>query len=450
MVVDDLNEKMRLTGDADLDEMRRAGSTSHRDIVVERHVLTTRFSIGRTAVGAPAELIPSSDAPDSDVGTAKTLTDFLLSSLATYPDSDHYALILWGHSFELGFGGLKTPGDTLQLDELGEALRAFETKRGLPLDLLGTSTCNYSTVEVAVGLSGLARFLVASEAGIPFVRGWPFQEVLAGFTPAMSPDEISIRIVRRFVESFAATPATAIALTALDLTRSSAPEVTKSTVLAGAVSKLADAILTAVEKDKDLLMPIVVAFSHAIRNLIPETPPGTPAAGAGANPAQNWVPAVDFLDFAHELSLKKNLGNEPVAVQEAARDVQQTMNEEHMILENKAVPRNPHMRGLLLLAPGTGQLLVDLFTKTIGKGSAEMLVPYALLEKRFLAGTGFTYPEAWVKTRWPEVLLLIRKGIEQLLAVDLKNSPPNDLACMACGQIAERVNTLLPDAVAIQ
>ena len=118
-------------------------------------------------------------------GDLKSLTSFLKWSCETYHPARQYLLVLWGHSFGLGFG--RDHGDALTLQELHKALKIFvqNARQELGdknLDLLGANACAMSYVEAAYELRGAAEYLVAPETTMPFA-GWPYATILDRLTP---------------------------------------------------------------------------------------------------------------------------------------------------------------------------------------------------------------------------------------------------------------------------
>jgi hypothetical protein len=395
MVLDDQIAAMRKTAALDEGEMCAAGSTPHRNIVVQQHVIARRFTVGgaNNNVCTPADTWPVG--ADNSFGTAATLAQFLLWSRDRFP-ADRYALILWGHSFELGFGALTTPGNTLQITELAEALSRFKAKTGRPIDIVGTSTCNYSTAEVVVGLSGLASYLVASEATIPFTRGWPFKKIIEGFTVEMSPKEIAVRTVDQFVLSFKDEPGAPVALTAID--------VGKSPVLKKCMTNLARAILACEGQDK---LFVARAFMRAVGNLLSHTN-GVP---------KSWVPAVDLIDFAHELANDSELNAKPsVSVArliDVAGQVESALTTNRLIIDNMSIVDNPHMHGILVLTPGASELLARILFAAPG-GSPTPLDKFVAIEQNYLKDTKMSYPKEWSATGWPKVVKRINESLAEV------------------------------------
>jgi hypothetical protein len=122
-------------------------------------------------------------AEDASMGDGPTLSNFMLWAREHYP-ADRYFLVLWGHSYGLGFG--RDHGDPMTLRELREALALFGEAHKAKLDLLGANACAISYVEAAYELRDHVRYLVASEIAVPLV-GWPYDAILGSLSRLLAP-----------------------------------------------------------------------------------------------------------------------------------------------------------------------------------------------------------------------------------------------------------------------
>ena len=294
---------------SDIGEMRAAGSTEDVAVLVQLQTASgkefQRYEVGRVPASrgpqfghrlAPLESKEKCDC--NNPGSSETLRNFLLWVDTEY-QPEHVLLVLWGHSWGVGFGRFdlaarnigpiaRDPNDgLLHLEELRVALREFKAKRrkrGANLDVLGTSTCRTSKVEVAIELSETVDFLVASQIGIPILTGWPFDQVLQileAHSGAITPENLAEAIVTAYTTSFRKT----VSLAALNLSESAA--------LCREVKTLATAILDAIAHLKDgakHLIEIKLAFSRASLKIIP--------VQGGAS-----EPVVDFAGLCDELVL---------------------------------------------------------------------------------------------------------------------------------------------------
>jgi hypothetical protein len=159
-----------------------------------------------------------------DSGKPEVLRDFVKWGRTSFP-ADYYLLVLWGHSYGLGFG--RDHGNALTLPEIASSLNVKALRElGVPIadgrmavDILGANACAMSYAEAAYELQDAADFLVAPEIAMPFA-GWPYEEILTDIvkTPDIKPARLGEIIVERFVASFAtAFEPRSVALTLLDL-----------------------------------------------------------------------------------------------------------------------------------------------------------------------------------------------------------------------------------------
>ena len=131
-----------------------------------------------------------------------TLAYFLNYSKENYP-ADQYGLILWDHGGGAvsGFGYDETnpdENDTLTIDEIKEALDAFQTK----LDFIGFDACLMANVETAYAVKDNANYLIASEETEPGT-GWDYKKVLNQLSSNTSQNgaELAPTIIDSFVAS---------------------------------------------------------------------------------------------------------------------------------------------------------------------------------------------------------------------------------------------------------
>lgn len=257
-------------GDADLAEMRVAGSTDSVAVVVEFDNAgtdgTRRLRIEADGTGEqPVSL------GETDSGSPETVVDFVRWAVGLYP-AERYALVLWNHgsgwepseidriarsvhspgyssremseraSSRLGRAFFRTTvekimslptaseraicsddgtGHSLDTIELANVLRSVVELTGRRIDLLGFDACLMSNLEVAYEVRPFVRHMVASEENEPN-QGWPYDLILGELTtnPGMEPPELASAIVRHYDEWYAALGHSGpITQAALDLDR---------------------------------------------------------------------------------------------------------------------------------------------------------------------------------------------------------------------------------------
>lgn len=135
------------------------GATAWKDVQVNPN-RTRRF------VKEGKELVEVYDAPVTNMGESKTLTDFLVFCKENYP-ADHTMVILTDHGGAMtGFGWESIYGDDcLTLKELTEG---FDNAYGLdennpPIDMLYFNACLMSNSDVINSMKGVAKYMIAGE-----------------------------------------------------------------------------------------------------------------------------------------------------------------------------------------------------------------------------------------------------------------------------------------------
>ncbi len=174
---------------------------------------------------------------EADYRDGNALSAFVCDSLcrAGHREDDFSLLVLWGHAYDFTFGQLLGPGGgsntALNFTAIGDVLERVQVDakavmspgvKGGPLpklDILGFDACDIATAEVAYQLRDVAKFLLASQIGVP-MPGWPYHLILdrirkpRGSEP-ISPPELGSYAVRRYCGSYEATAA--VSLTMLNL-----------------------------------------------------------------------------------------------------------------------------------------------------------------------------------------------------------------------------------------
>jgi hypothetical protein len=160
---------------------------------------------------------------NQNMGRPEVLYTFLRRGVESY-QARHYALILWGHGYRFGFG--VDNGQALTLDEIADVLLRFRRlNAGRLLDVIGFNSCHMSTVEAAYELRDCAKFMVASQIGIP-LTSWPYTDILRRIEGAtrgprvITPVRMGHAIVREFAEDYRRRyPTSRVALSLVDLGR---------------------------------------------------------------------------------------------------------------------------------------------------------------------------------------------------------------------------------------
>jgi Clostripain family len=195
----------------DIEELQKVGTTDSMNVLVE---------IDRRWPGFPqlyriwkdrSEQLLDEDKPTGAIphnnearaeknmstGNPAPLREFLEFS-RKYAPAERYLLVLWGHSFGLGFG--RDHGDALTLKELADALSTFQQDG--KLELLGANACAMSYAEAAFELQNSTKYLVASQISMPF-PGWPYGEILKEIdrNPGADGQKLGETIAELFIKS---------------------------------------------------------------------------------------------------------------------------------------------------------------------------------------------------------------------------------------------------------
>jgi hypothetical protein len=242
---------------ADLEEMRRVGSTDDVKIAVFQKRLGQRTA-RHIIVGKEGENEIREDVGDADSGNPQTVIDFVRWAAQAAP-AERYALVLWNHGsgwqpddFDDLYGearreglnasrvtarelstlserqvGLalftnsvkeviiqQTAGERAILsdDGTGHSLDTIELDRvlelahehlGQKLDLLGMDACLMSTLEVSFQVRDYASHVVGSEELEPG-DGWPYTAIMRRLSddPDMEGQDLGRTVVDCYVESY--------------------------------------------------------------------------------------------------------------------------------------------------------------------------------------------------------------------------------------------------------
>ena len=228
MGADNLPGEADLSADAERDiaELKKVPSTDNLNIFVQLH---GKGFVRREHIGKPPTNLSQEEA---DATNGKGLIAFMRWAIETarHKEEDYSLLVLWGHAyrFAIGYTRVGTRIDALDFAELQMVLTRFQEEYRVQqgsqsrprLDIVGFDACDLATVEMAYQLHPFAKYLVASQIGIP-LPGWPYERILDRLKISkgrtMGPPELGAYIVRRYCESYPET--VRVSLTLLDLSR---------------------------------------------------------------------------------------------------------------------------------------------------------------------------------------------------------------------------------------
>ena len=302
------------------DEMEKA-DTSQVNVIVQLHRPWPKApQLFRVANGGSHQIDPDNqtrrvlESSDADMSTGspaplKAFLNWVKSDPAS--QADHYLLVLWGHTYGLGFG--RDHDDELTLVELKEALAEF----GQPgLDILGANTCAMSYAEAAFELRASAKYLVASQLSMPFA-GWPYKEVLnvIAAQPQITPADLGSAIAVEFLKSFQRD----VAMTVLDLRKA------------------------------NLLLAPVKAFAAELHRMIADGPTRERVVGAFLDTAHGDArPLIDLVDLCRNI---KEIGD--AGARSAADQLLDVLSEDSgFIVKHAADESLEGLHGVGIFAPG--------------------------------------------------------------------------------------------------
>ncbi|MGH9384777.1 MAG: clostripain-related cysteine peptidase [Vicinamibacterales bacterium] len=137
-----------------------------------------------------------------DAASRKVVTDFFRFGRRQCP-ADRYAVFFYGHSFGpmgLFYDSRKPSGTpkTLRLTKLASALRSASG----PVDLVMFRDCFVDTLEMVYQLRGAARFMIASQSGVPIAGAWPWPSMQSTLMPSASSSDVSRAIATQLGSFF--------------------------------------------------------------------------------------------------------------------------------------------------------------------------------------------------------------------------------------------------------
>lgn len=259
------NMPLEKAADDDVAELQRIPDSKNLEILVDRHG-PGRAGRFRVEKGELKDLLPKTAAlaragsPSSPESFANglALRDFIKSSLPSSKQEGARAdaqpftmLVLWGHAYDFTFGPAATRFgiDALDYGEIAGVLSEVTNKGQTKLDIIAFDACAIATLEIAYQFAPYARYLIASQIGIP-LPGWPYDRVFDRLVeplrpnkplPDMNPLELGSYIVRRYCERYPSQQP--VSLSHLDLAQAGP--------LSALTDRLAGALAIAMDQDEN-------------------------------------------------------------------------------------------------------------------------------------------------------------------------------------------------------
>ena len=141
--------------------------------------------------------------PLASMGQEQVLYDFLVFASERYP-AKRTILNIWDHGGGSLAGAAFDELHDMDSLDLGEMTRAVTRALGSdlsapPLDIIGFDACLMATIDVARSFHGLARYLVASQAGEP-LDGWDYTGMME--TLARKPETAALDLAVSICSSY--------------------------------------------------------------------------------------------------------------------------------------------------------------------------------------------------------------------------------------------------------
>lgn len=221
-------------GVADLLEMKKVGSTSDINVVVQfdrakgegrthRLYLTRSRDIRKDVVETLRE---------TNTGAPTTLESFTAWGVVRYP-ARRYMLVIWNHgagwsdedvyrlagtpsrAVRAGIAYDDSARDFLSNSELRSALDSAARVTGRPLDVVAFDACLMNMIEVVYQLRHVGGVIIGSQEVEPDT-GWPYDDVLLALAerPGTETDDVAKMIVARFASAYRSSDVTQSALRA--------------------------------------------------------------------------------------------------------------------------------------------------------------------------------------------------------------------------------------------
>lgn len=194
-------------GVEDQQEMSRVGSSDHLNIVslIDRERGPAQINyIEKGKINKIKEM------GELDMGDYRQLVNFMKFVKENYP-AKHYCLTVWNHgsgwknknenSIVRGISYDDSSNNHITNAQLTVALKEINQVIGQKVDVLEFDACLMQMVEVVHACKDYSKFIVASEETEPG-KGAPYDDILKGVKPGMSPDAFAKNWVKAFLTSY--------------------------------------------------------------------------------------------------------------------------------------------------------------------------------------------------------------------------------------------------------
>jgi hypothetical protein len=321
----------------DLRDMRRLGAFTGFNLITEVRWHDAAPERYRLTNGELCELeeprVPTS------AGRTAALRQFFADAVRDYP-ADHYAVMLWGHSYGFGYG---RPGfDRVAFQDLVPVFTEFAAQReGRRLEILACNSCRIGKVETVYELHPVVQYMVSSQVGVPF-EGWPLRSVFSELVknPHFSPSELATVMVDKYCEWYRLRT---VSMSMLDLA--------EGAHIVERMEALARALFSRLGDSPAELRPVHEAFVRA------------------ANNEENTEPVVDVHELCTHLA---ELTADP-EVKAAATSVREALRSSGFVARHDGTgPGSERLHGLGLFVPHVALDTESELYGKLGLGHARM------------------------------------------------------------------------------
>ncbi len=223
----DINDFMEGAAIHDFNEIEAAPSNPAVNVVVQfdripgqdssngNWTTTRRYLVTHDTDPANITSTMIEDLGELNMGDPTTLVDFVEWAIQNYP-AENYMLVLLDHgsgwrtmasSFERSICiDDSSGGNSLSLQELGDALNLINTDTGVKLDILGFDACLMGMLEVDYQIMQYVDYRVGSEENEPG-DGWDYEPFLTALAnnPSMTPSELASQIIDAYYIRYGAS-----------------------------------------------------------------------------------------------------------------------------------------------------------------------------------------------------------------------------------------------------
>ncbi len=191
----------------DIEELKRVGSTDEVAITIQ---LDRPYTTAKRYLVESGKLTQLDDIGEVDMCDPQEIVYFGQFMKQAYPASKYF-LILWDHGTgwftgpQRHFGSDWTSSNTIGFSD-GEfkwAISQIKQTFNREIEIVSFDACLMGMAEIACELSGLAKYLIASEYWVP-IEGFPYDKFLSLLTanPKLHTEELGKRMIDTYIANY--------------------------------------------------------------------------------------------------------------------------------------------------------------------------------------------------------------------------------------------------------